>query len=263
MITIAVSGKGGVGKTTIAAGLARALARSGRQVIALDMDPSPNLHLSLGCGKSLDPEKLVPLTGREDLILERTGAAPGAPGSVFRINPVVSDIPEKFGIRCLDNVLLLVLGTIRTGGGGCFCPANAFAKRLVDSLRRSTDVLVMDMEAGVEHLGRGTTKGAEILLVVVEPGRKSFETARQIAKLARDLGIPRVFGVLNKVKGEPAPDLIRELGEAGITPVFALPYDEVVAEADREGVAVSDLPGGGIFAQRMSELARVIQERSG
>src|SRR5512136_1191530 len=204
MVKIAVTGKGGVGKTTIAAGLARIFGARGHRAVALDMDPSPNLASSLSCGP--EAANLLPLVEMEDLVLERTGAPPEGAGTVFRINPKVDDIPERFGIPCRDGVRLLVLGSIRTGGGGCFCPANALARRLVDHLTGSSDILIMDMEAGVEHLGRGTTRTVEALLVVTEPTVKSVEAAGQIVRLARDLGITRIYGVINKVRdreGEP------------------------------------------------------------
>lgn len=190
MITLAVTGKGGVGKTSIAAGLARTFARKGNRVIALDMDPSPNLWYSLGCGREGQPADIIPLISREDLITERTGAPPGASGVVFRINPKVDDLLDMIGVTCRDGVRLLVLGAIRTGGGGCFCPANTLARRLVSHLSEEADILIMDMEAGVEHLGRGTTRSAEALLIVVEPGLKTVEIALQIAKLQKTFIFP-------------------------------------------------------------------------
>ena len=216
MAKIAVTGKGGVGKTTIAAGLARIFGSRGYRVIALDMDPSPNLASSLSCSPA-EAAAITPLVEMEDLILERTGAPPEGGGLVFKINPKVDDIPGRFGISCRDGVRLLVLGSIRTGGGGCFCPANALARRLVDHLSGTADLLIMDMEAGVEHLGRGTTRTVEALLVVAEPTVKSVDAAGQIARLARDLGITRIFGVVNKVtdgKGEP---FLSRLSALGIT----------------------------------------------
>ena len=195
MVKIAVTGKGGVGKTTITAGLARAFSRRGYKVVALDVDPSPNLLSSLGCGENINLENVKPLMENADLVRERTGAPPEGYGLVFKLNPKVDDILDRFGIECKDGVKLLVVGTIKQGGGGCFCPANAFARRLVDYLSGGVDVLLMDMEAGVEHLGRGTTRTTEILLTVVEPSLKSVETAKHIKRLASDLGIKKVLAV--------------------------------------------------------------------
>jgi CO dehydrogenase maturation factor len=264
MITLAVTGKGGVGKTSIAAGLARTFARKGKRVIALDMDPSPNLWYSLGCGREGQPPDIVPLIAREDLITERTGAPPGASGVIFRINPKVDDLLEMLGVTCRDGVRLLVLGAIRTGGGGCFCPANTLARRLVSHLSGEADILVMDMEAGVEHLGRGTTRSAEALLIVAEPGLKSIETALQIGRLAKDLHIPNLFAVVNKVRPGDNPDEIaaRLLG-IGIKTIFALPYDNAMETAERRGIHGMDISGGERMKQYMDELAAAITKNLG
>jgi len=263
MVKIAVTGKGGVGKTTIAAGLARLYGSRGYRVLALDMDPSPNLASSLSCTPG-DLATRKPLVEMEDLILERTGAPPEGAGMVFRINPRVDDIPGRFGIACRDGVRLLILGSIRTGGGGCFCPANALARRLVDHLSGTVDVLVMDMEAGVEHLGRGTTRTVEALLVVTEPTVKSMDAAGQIARLARDLGITRTYGVVNKVRdgggGEP---FLSRLTALGVTPLGILPFDPAVEEAEEKGVPVFDLPGGESIRAMIGGIATALEERLG
>jgi CO dehydrogenase maturation factor len=259
MITLAVTGKGGVGKTSIAAGLARTFARKGKRVIALDMDPSPNLWYSLGCGHEGQPADIIPLIAREDLIEERTGAPAGASGVVFRINPKVDDLLDTLGVTCRDGVRLLVLGAIRTGGGGCYCPANTLARRLVSHLSGEADILVMDMEAGVEHLGRGTTRSAEALIIVVEPGLKSIETALQIGRLAGDLHIPNLFAVVNKVRpGDDSDEIAARLAGFGIKTIFALPYDPAMEIAERRGIHGMDIPGGERLKQYMDELAAVI-----
>jgi CO dehydrogenase maturation factor len=261
MITLAITGKGGVGKTSIAAGLARIFARNGKRVIALDMDPSPNLWYSLGCGKAGQGDTITPLISRGDFIEERTGAPPGAAGVVFRINPKVNDILDMFGVSCRDGVRLLVLGAIRNGGGGCYCPANTLARRLVSHLSEEADLLIMDMEAGVEHLGRGTTRSAQALLIIVEPGVKSVETAFQIAKMAKDLGIPRLYGVINKLRPGDDPGKIAErLSEAGVRTIFSFPYDNTMEDSDRNGVPVLDLPDGKRMTAKLKELAGVIEK---
>jgi CO dehydrogenase maturation factor len=262
MVKIAITGKGGVGKTTIAAGLARTFGARGLRVIALDMDPSPNLASSLAC-RPPEGGAITPLVEMEDLILERTGAPPEGGGLVFKINPKVDDIPGRFGIPCRDGVRLLVLGSIRTGGGGCFCPANALARRLVDHLSGTADLLVMDMEAGVEHLGRGTTRTVEALLVVTEPTVKSMEAAAQIAKLARDLGITRIFGVVNKVRDGRGEPFVSRLSALGITPLGILPFDPAVQEAEEAGSPVFDLPGAEATRARIGAIAAALEERLG
>ena len=260
MMILAVTGKGGAGKTSIAAGLARAFARLGKRVIAIDMDPSPNLIYSLECSTDENISDLTPLVNRADFIEERTGAPAGVSGVVFRINPDVSDVLEKFGIPCNDGVRLLILGAIRSGGSGCYCPANTLAKRLIGHLSSEADILVMDMEAGVEHLGRGTTRSAQVLLVIVEPGIKSITTATQIAGMAKDLGIPRILGVLNKVRPSDNPEQISSrLAGSGIKTIFSIPYDPVMEIADRAGKPVSELPDGKKMVQYLDELAGVIE----
>jgi CO dehydrogenase maturation factor len=262
MAKIAVTGKGGVGKTTIAAGLARTFGSRGYRVIALDMDPSPNLASSLSCNPA-DSASITPLVEMEDLIMERTGAPPEGGGMVFKINPKVDDIPGRFGIGCRDGVRLLVLGSIRTGGGGCFCPANALARRLVDHLSGTTDLLVMDMEAGVEHLGRGTTRTVEALLVVTEPTVKSVDAAGQIARLAGDLGITRIFGVVNKVRDGRGEPFLSRLAALGVTPLGIIPFDPAVQQAEEEGRPVYDLPGGEAVRARIGEIATALEQRLG
>ncbi len=258
---IAVTGKGGVGKTTLAAGLARAFGRRGKRVVALDVDPSPNLLLTLGAEGEVPEEKLLPLMERSSLIQERTGAPPEGYGLVFKLNPKVDDLVERFGIRCRDGVRLLVVGKIRRGGQGCFCPANALARRLVDYLSGFAEVLILDMEAGVEHLGRGTTRTAEVVLVVVEPSLKSLEAAKQIKKLGADLGITRIFSVVNKFR-EGGEEVVKKLEEGG-TPVLAvLPHEEAVVKAELLGKSVFDLEEGKEFFSKMVELSRVLEEKA-
>jgi CO dehydrogenase maturation factor len=262
VVKIAVTGKGGVGKTTIAAGLARIYGSRGYRVIALDMDPSPNLASSLSCSPR-DIAALSPLVENEDLILEKTGAPPQGAGLVFKINPKVDDIPGRFGITCRDGVQLLVLGSIRTGGGGCFCPANALARRLVDHLSGTADLLIMDMEAGVEHLGRGTTRTVEALLVAAEPTVKSVDAAGQIAGLARDLGIAHIFGIVNKVRDGRGEPFVSRLSALGITPLGILPFDPAVQEAEEKGVPVFDLPAGDDIRRSIEGIATALEDRLG
>ena len=164
MIKIAISGKGGVGKTTLSGTLARLFARKGYDVLAIDADPSMNLASALGIK---NPPK--PLTEFKELIDERAGG----PAGVFKLNPKVDDIAGKFGVTGPDNVKLLVMGTIERGGSGCMCPASSFLKALMRHvILKLNSVVILDMEAGLEHLGRGTTKGIDYMLIVVEPGTR-------------------------------------------------------------------------------------------
>ncbi len=204
---LAITGKGGVGKTTLAAGLALAFSQEGKRVIAIDADPDSNLAATLGFP---EPEKIVPLVEMEELIAERTGVEPGTVGGYFKLNPRVDDIPDKFSIEH-KGIKVLLMGRVKKGGSGCFCPENAFLKAVLSHLFFSReDVVILDMEAGIEHLGRGTAEGVDSLIIVVEPSRRSIETAFRIKSLAKDLKIERVFLVGNKVRGDNDIDFIRK-----------------------------------------------------
>jgi len=203
---LAITGKGGVGKTTLAAGLALAFSQEGKRVIAIDADPDSNLAATLGFS---EPEKIVPLVEMKELIAERTGVEPGTVGGYFKLNPRVDDIPSRFS-REHKGIRLLLMGRVKKGGSGCFCPENAFLKAVLSYLFFSQeDVVILDMEAGIEHLGRGTAEGVDSLIVVVEPSMRSIETAFRIKSLAEDLKIERLFLVGNKVRGDEDIDFIK------------------------------------------------------
>lgn len=204
---LAITGKGGVGKTTLAAGLALSFSQDGKKVIAIDADPDSNLAATLGFP---EPEKIVPLVEMKELIAERTGVEPGTVGGYFKLNPKVDDIPDKFS-REHQSIKLLLMGRVKKGGSGCFCPENAFLKAVLSYLFFSReDVVILDMEAGIEHLGRGTAEGVDGLIIVVEPSMRSIETAFRIKSLAKDLKIERVFLVGNKIRNDKDIDFIRK-----------------------------------------------------
>jgi len=237
---IAVSGKGGVGKTTIAALLATALAQAKRRVVAVDADPDSNLAACLG---HPHPEEIRPLIELHDLIEERTGVRPGTRGGMFRLNPRVDDIPDEYGVD-IGGVKVLVLGRLKQGGAGCYCPENALLLSLTTHLFLDPDSdLILDMEAGIEHLTRGTVAAVDRLLVVVEPGRRSLETARRIMDLARDLGLAKVGVVLNKVSNPADEGFVRdELGDVGL--LASLPYSDQLRRLDREHRAIAAADDG-------------------
>ncbi len=248
---IAISGKGGVGKTTLSGLLAQIYADAGRDVLAVDVDPSPCLAGALGFPDELRA-KLIPVSEMDALIEERTGAKPGTVGGYFTLNPRVDDIPERFSIQH-RGVRLLEMGAVDLGGSGCICPESAMLKTLFTHLLfRKDDVLLLDMYAGVEHLMRATVDFVDAMLIVVEPTRRSLGTAAQIKKLANDIGLQRLWLVGNKVRDEEEAAFIEE-ASPGIPLLGALPADLAVQEADRLGIAVFDhVPALRIAAQAIA-----------
>jgi CO dehydrogenase maturation factor len=235
---LAITGKGGVGKTTLTALLAQAYADKEHQVLAVDADPSPCLAGALGFPAELRA-KLKPIAEMDELIEERTGAKPGMVGGFFTINPRVDDIPERFSVLH-RGVRLLEMGSVELGGSGCICPEAAMLKTLFTHLLfRKDDILLLDMYAGVEHLGRATVDFVDAMLVVVEPTRRSLGTAIQIKKLANDIGLKRLYLVGNKVRNEEEEKFLE--AESPDMPLLGcLPVDLKVQEADRLGVPVYD-----------------------
>ena len=232
---LAVSGKGGVGKTTISALLASALRRSGRAVIAIDVDPDANL---LACMGYPEAESVRPLVELKDLIEQRTGVKPGTVGGMFKINPEVADLAQRYGVD-VDGVKVLVAGAVKKGGSGCYCPENALVRALVSHVLLDDDTaLVLDMEAGVEHLSRGTSGSVDRLLAVVEPGRRSIETALRIKALAADLGLRRINAVGNKIRSRADESFLRENLD-GFAFAGFVPYDERIRDAEVGGRPVT------------------------
>jgi CO dehydrogenase maturation factor len=238
---IAISGKGGVGKTTLAGVMARLLADQGRKVLAIDADPDSNLASAIGLPRELLP-KLSPIAAMTSMIEERTGAKKGSYGTMFKINPKVDDLPDEMGV-VYQGVKLLLLGCIPQGGGGCFCPENVLLKNLVRHLLvQGDEALIIDMEAGLEHLGRGSTGHVDALIIVVEPGQRAINTAQQIKKLGEDLHIKRIMIVGNKVNSEEDRKIIEE--SLSNFPILGhMSYNPKILQADREGRSPYDLDG--------------------
>jgi CO dehydrogenase maturation factor len=250
---IAVAGKGGAGKTTVAVALARWLSGRGRPVIAVDADPDGNLASALGLSPAFHPQ---PIAQMRDLVLERTGAEE-AGGGMFRLNPEVEDLPQRFCVS-VEGMRLLVLGTVEFGGKGCLCPESSLLKALLQHMvLRLPDDVILDMEAGLEHLGRGSARGVDAMIAVVEPGMRSVQTAVRIARLARDIGIRRTLVVANKIR---AAEECRLLAEAVGQPIaVAVPYVADLARADLEGRAATTEDRA--FLEAVGRLAEELESR--
>jgi CO dehydrogenase maturation factor len=253
MSKIAVAGKGGVGKTTFSALLAYVLAAAGETVYAIDADPNATLGQALAFPEET-LARLVPIVELKDLIEERTGARPGESGAYFRLNPRVDDIPAMFSVSH-RGIRLLEMGPVRAAGAGCSCPENAMVRALVTHLLlRERETVLLDMVAGLEHLGRGTAGSVDAMYVVVEPGQRSLTVAGDIARFGRELGIPAVWAVANKVRSEDDLGFVRgNLGDVALA--GWLPRDDRVVQADMEGLAVYDLAPD--LAAQVEAIARV------
>ncbi len=254
MSKIAVTGKGGVGKTTVTSLLGYVYAQQGRKVTVIDADPSPNLASALGFPPELVAQ-ITPIAEMDELIEERTGAKPGGVGGWFKMNPRVDDIPERFSAE-YRGIRLLQLGAVKKGGGGCICPESVLLRSLVTHLLldRPSEEVIMDMEAGVEHLGRATAQAVDAFLIVVEPGRRSLQTAEMIHRLAKDIGIPRLFLVGNTVRDERDCQFIRDHGPD--LPILGfLSHSPEAIEADMTNVAVFEM------APQLVQEARLIADQ--
>ena len=234
---VAITGKGGVGKTTLASTLARLYAAEGRRVLAADVDPDANLGLALGFSPE-EVNSIIPISKMRTLVEERTGA--NEANKFFKLNPSVSDIPDKYA-KQINGVKLLVMGTVDVGGSGCVCPEHVMLKAILSALTyRKDDVVIMDMEAGLEHLGRGTAANMDQFIVVIEPGARSIQTYGKVKQLAADLGVKRVRVVANKVRSEDDEDYIRAHIPAEDLLGF-IHYNPDVIEADRLGTSPYDV----------------------
>ena len=233
---IAISGKGGVGKTTLASILAKTFVEAGYSVLAIDADPDANLAAALGFPQ---PEKITPISEMKSLIEERTGAQPGQMAPFFKLNPRVDDIPDKYAQK-YNGIRLMVMGRVKRGGSGCYCPENALLQALTTHLLLArNEVVVLDMEAGIEHLGRATAKAVDKLIVVVEPGRRSVETAQKIDKLAQDVGLQNIALVGSKIRSQSDKEfLISSL--PGFEFLGFIPYDQAMIDADMANLPLAD-----------------------
>lgn len=235
---IAISGKGGVGKSTLTAALAIMMAQQGRKVLAIDADPDSNLAGCLGIPEA-EQKNIIPISKQAALVEERTGAKVKEYGQIFKLNPQVSDIADRFSIAH-NGVLLLVLGAIERGGSGCACPESVLLRSLVsDLVLNRNETLVMDMEAGIEHLGRGTAKGVDTMIVVVEPSQHSIATARHVVEMAAQIGLKNIRFVANKITGASDEDYVCK--SLPVNQLLGLiPFSEEIRIFDRAKKSVLD-----------------------
>ena len=239
---LAITGKGGVGKTTLASTLARLYADEGRTVLAADVDPDANLGLALGLSQE-EVDAIVPISKMRTLVEERTGATDA--NRFYKLNPYVADIPEKYS-KDINGVKLLVMGTVDVGGSGCVCPEHVMLKSILSAMTyRKNDVVIMDMEAGLEHLGRGPASNMDQFIVVIEPGARSVQTYRNVKRLAKDLGVKQVRVVANKVRNESDEAFVR-----GAIPaedlLGCIHYNPDIIDADRQGKSPYDFSPAAI-----------------
>jgi CO dehydrogenase maturation factor len=234
-VKIAITGKGGVGKTTLASLLSHLFAEEGKKVIAVDADPDANLASALGIPRD-KAEKIRPISDMAELIEERTGAKPGSMGGIFKLNPRVDDLPEGVGYH-LNGITLLIMGKSKAAASGCYCPENVLLRRLLKHLViERSEVVIVDMEAGIEHLTRGTADSVDAFIVVVEPGQRSMQTAKTVRDMAKGLGVRKVFVVANKVRGTEDLNFIKDnIGDMEL--LGSINFNHSVMEADIKGAS--------------------------
>jgi CO dehydrogenase maturation factor len=230
---IAVSGKGGVGKTLIAGGLARGFAERGLKTIAIDADSSPNLALTLGLSAE-EARKILPISENKELVDSKTGT--GYSG-VYRLSFTVDDIVREYSVNTPLGVNLIVMGTVKSMESGCMCAPNAVIRALLRHLIVDrNEAVVLDLEAGVEHIGRGTARQMDALLIVADSNLKSLEIAKHIHDLAAKAGMKQLYLIGNRVMNDAQKEAIRSFARKnGLFLLTLIPFDSKVTDADMQG----------------------------
>jgi CO dehydrogenase maturation factor len=232
---VAITGKGGVGKTTLSAILSHLYAAEGKKVIAVDADPDANLAQALGVSPA-EIEKIKPIADMADLIEERTGAKPGTSGNLFKLNPRVDDLPEEIGYK-IGNITLLMMGKAKKAASGCYCPENVLLRQLLKHLVVERDeIVIADMEAGIEHMTRGTSEAVDAFIVVVEPGQRSIQTANTVKEMAKGLGVKKVFFVANKIRSDEDIEFLKSHIK-GVQFLGALKFNQSLMDSDIRGIS--------------------------
>lgn len=260
-LKIAVSGKGGVGKTTIAAIFSYLLREKGHRVLAIDADQDANLGMALGFSRE-ELSNVRTIADDRDLIKKKTGGEPGVSGSWFSLNPKVDDIPEEYVVS-KDGIRLLQMGGASKGGVGCACPQSTLLKTLLNYLvTEEDDAVIIDFEAGLEHLGRSTAKNVDALILVIEPGSRSLETAKSVIRLAKDIGIEQFYLIQNKwMEGLSSTD-VSVFADDRVTLLGSIPFDPVFVSADREDTAVYSTLDDGLIASFEQMLEQLLEDLS-
>lgn len=253
-----MAGKGGVGKTTVASVLARILHYRGLKVLAIDADPNSNLALALGMSPE-EAENIIPIAENADLIEEKTGVKPSSTSIIFRLSFRVDDIIDRFAVETPSGVSLVVMGAVRSSGQGCMCPANALVRAILRHLlTKRNEAVIVDMEAGVEHFGRGTAEHVNMMLIVTEPSLKSLETVKRIYKLSKDMGIKTIRAVGNKITDPFDEKTVKDFCKANGIPLLGLiPYDENIRKSDAQGIPLDAHSKGPNTIQQLSEKLNV------
>ncbi len=230
---VAVAGKGGVGKTFIAGGLAAGFARRGLKSMAVDADSSPNLAMTLGLSAE-ETRKIIPLTENKELVESKTNT--GYSG-IYRLSFTVDDIVRDFSVATPLGVNLIVMGTVKSMGSGCMCAPNAVVRELLHHLIvERGEAVVLDLEAGVEHIGRGTAKAVDTLLIIADSNLKSLEIAKRINEMARAAGMKHLYLVANRIMNQVQQDSVKAFADANSLQVLSyVPFDQKVIEADMLG----------------------------